>query len=80
MVKPKRVAPLMALSIPNAFNSRIETRLRELYNALRRRIGPKNSSPEFSGRHVPSRLLSSKTRGESLIKLAAVKPFSSAVV
>ena len=56
----------------------METRLRELTMASRKRVGPKNFSLKFSGFQVRSSSGSSKTMGASLIMLAVVYPLASA--
>ena len=59
---------------------RIETRLRDLYSASRRRMGPRKVLLSFFGRQIRSMPSSTKTIGESFTRLAALKPASSAAL
>ncbi|MNT89603.1 hypothetical protein D3C72_2303630 [compost metagenome] len=66
--------------MPMAWSTRIDTRLRDLYRASRRRIGPRKVLLSFFGRQASSIPASWKTMGASLTRLAAVKPLSSAAL
>ena len=68
----------MTSSMPIARRMRIDTRLRECTSASRRRVGPPNCPPSFSGRQVCSMPPSLTTTGASRMTLAGVKPCSSA--
>ncbi|MNF88403.1 hypothetical protein D3C85_1064390 [compost metagenome] len=62
----------MVLPTPIACSKRIDTRLRDLYSASRRRIGPRKVLVSFFGRQTLSRYSSTNTIGASFTRLEAV--------